>query len=211
MPGSNPRITSMQKSKPNSPEKVKGIHAIPAELFNVIFYYMRTEELIASVQLVIKKWNKMVQSQYLWKTLEESNPLTFEHKYLKQKKLVERRSKGKLFIATNRVNGETCVVRKVFLDVTNAGKDDGVPTSALREISYLTSLSSPYVGTVIEAQVKDNLLYLAYPYHKYNLREYMKLYIESTPSIPLADKGVKYKMPLSKIKVYIQLHRNYRN
>jgi serine/threonine protein kinase len=55
--------------------------------------------------------------------------------------LAERRSKGKQFKAVNRITGSFCSVRKIFLDVTNAGKDDGLPTSVLRELSYLKSLN----------------------------------------------------------------------
>jgi serine/threonine protein kinase len=35
--------------------------------------------------------------------------------------LVERRSKGKLYKAVDRVTNETCLLRKIYLDVTNAG------------------------------------------------------------------------------------------
>jgi hypothetical protein len=34
---------------------------------------------------------------------------------------VERRSKGKLFIVRDRITGEKKGLRKIFLDVTNAG------------------------------------------------------------------------------------------
>jgi hypothetical protein len=54
---------------------------------------------------------------------------------------VERRSKGKLYVTLDRVNGQKYLLRKIFLDVTNAGQDDGLPTSVLREISHLKALS----------------------------------------------------------------------
>ena len=193
-----------QKMKYMIETVLTGINTLPTELLTLIFCYLRSEEILGKVQVVSKKWHQLVQSQYLWKRLEDINPLIFEHKYVKQKRLVERRSKGKIYIATNRLTGDRCIVRKVLLDVTNAGHDDGIPTSVLREISYLSSLSHTNVGTVVEAQVKGNLLFLAYPHHKYNLKEYMKLFLESERSVlstPLADKNCKYKMPLSKIKV----------
>jgi serine/threonine protein kinase len=62
--------------------------------------------------------------------------------------LVERRSKGKLYKTVDRVTNETCLLRKIFLDVTNAGQDDGLPTSVLREISHLKSLNHPNIGKI---------------------------------------------------------------
>ena len=38
------------------------------------------------------------------------------------------------------------MIRKVNVCVANAGHDDGVPTSILREISYLSSLSNPNIA-----------------------------------------------------------------
>lgn len=51
-------------------------------------------------------------------------------------RIVERRSKGHMFITQDRTTKEVFTVRRVYLDVANAGKDDGLPTSMLREISY---------------------------------------------------------------------------
>jgi serine/threonine protein kinase len=69
--------------------------------------------------------------------------------------LVERRSKGKLFIAQDRITGEKVSLRKIYLDVTNAGQDDGLPTSVLREISHLKALNHPNIVKIKHAEVKS--------------------------------------------------------
>lgn len=70
---------------------------------------------------------------------------------------MERRSKGKLYKALDRVTNETCLLRKIYLDVTNAGQDDGLPTSVLREISHLKSLEHPNIGKIKQAEVKNEV------------------------------------------------------
>ena len=175
------------KSRPLAP---RGFAALPLELINEIFCYLSAEDILGRVQGVCKKWHKITMTPYLWQCLDKNSPLTFESKYLRRKRLVERRSKGKLYTALNRITGQSCLVRQTFLDVTNAGKDDGVPTSVLREVSYLSSLTHPHIGSVIDAQVKGNVLYLSYPYQKANLKDYMKMFGEAN-----------YKLPLGKLKV----------
>lgn len=82
----------------------------------------------------------------LWAHLNEVNPLTIDERFKKTSCIVERRSKGKLYKAFDRVNNQPCTVRKIYLDVTNAGQDDGLPTSVLRELSHLTSVDHPYIS-----------------------------------------------------------------
>lgn len=54
-------------------------------------------------------------------------------------------------IAFDRTNGEKFLLRKIFLDITNAGLDDGLPTSILREISHLKSIDHPNIGKIKHA------------------------------------------------------------
>jgi len=56
------------------------------------------------------------------------------------RKIVERRSKGHTYVCQDRVTKEAYAVRRVYLDITNAGKDDGLPASLLREISFVQDL-----------------------------------------------------------------------
>jgi cyclin-dependent kinase 2 len=88
--------------------------------------------------------------------------------------IVERRSKGKLYKVVDRVTNETCLLRKIFLDVTNAGQDDGIPTSVLREISHLKTLDHQNIGKIRHAEVKNELAQIVYEFHDSNLKEYVR-------------------------------------
>ena len=179
--------------------RTSSITRLPIELLNLIFTYFTPNELLTTIRATNKYWNDIVQAPYLWKLLDKVSSIPLEYKYAVQKKVVERRSKGQVYIAKNRITGELGVIRRVMLEVANSEKDDGIPTSALREISYLTSLSNPYVGTVTEAQVKSGTLLLVYPYQRYNLKEYMKQFIkEEVSDDPFS---IAYNMPLQTIKV----------
>lgn len=80
-----------------------------------------------------------------WQIINIHQPLNLAQRLRKTQLLAERRSKGKQFKALNRMTDVECSVRKILLDVTNAGQDDGLPTSVLRELSYLKSLNHPNV------------------------------------------------------------------
>lgn len=181
-------------------KKVSPSHILrlPFELLNLIFTYFTPAELLATIQSTSKSWHNIIQAPYLWELLNSISPLPLEYKYAVKQKVVERRSKGQLYVAQHRITGARVVLRKVVLEVANSEKDDGVPTSALREVSYLTSLSSPYVGTVTEAQVKGGVLLLVYPYQRYNLKEYMREFVRREGE---DEFSVRYCMPLEKIKV----------
>ena len=52
--------------------------------------------------------------------------------------------------------GRQVLMRTICLDVTNAGKDDGVPTSLFREYSALAELQHPNIARLYGVHV-DNL------------------------------------------------------
>jgi serine/threonine protein kinase len=53
---------------------------------------------------------------------------------------LERISKGKLYIATDKITKEKKFLRKINLEKANKDFDDGLPTSILREAAILKSL-----------------------------------------------------------------------
>ena len=74
-------------------------------------------------------------------------------KLRKKRTIVERRSKGLLLVAEDRLTGEDFTVRRILLDVTNAGKDDGVPTSIMRELTNLKSIDHPNVAKIESVRI----------------------------------------------------------
>jgi hypothetical protein len=74
--------------------------------------------------------------------------------------IVERRSKGHLFVTQDRLTKAVYTVRRVYLDIANAGKDDGLPTSMLREISYHRSLDHPNITKLVGVQITGSCVQL---------------------------------------------------
>ena len=66
----------------------------------------------------------------------------------------------------------------------NAGKDDGFPTSVLRELSHLKSLDSPYVAKVIQAEVNDKVVQICFE-HGMNLKDYVRRHSSKTEGLTL--------------------------
>jgi hypothetical protein len=130
---------------------------LPVELHRIIISYLPCNELLKRIQLLSRHWREVLLETCFWKMYFEQlscnnpstynlrQPLNLSQKLRKVKLLAERRSKGKQFKAINRITGESCAVRKIYLDVTNAGQDDGLPTSILRELSYLKSINHPNI------------------------------------------------------------------
>ena len=103
----------------------------------IVLQYLPAEEIISRVQLLARKYRDFVLIPYLWRLKSETEYHSFSLRYRKTHCLVERRSKGKLFKAIDRITERRCTVRRIYLDITNAGQDDGLPTSVLRELSHL--------------------------------------------------------------------------
>lgn len=92
-------------------------------------------------------------------------------------------------------NSEASVIlRKVNLEVTNAGFDDGVPTSLLREIGYLSDLSHPNVVKILGTEIIKKTVYTCTEYCEFNLKEFMKNF----------ENGQNYHMPLNTVKSVVK-------
>lgn len=62
----------------------------------------------------------------------------------------------------------------MMLDIANAGIDDGIPPSILREVTLATNLESKYLCRIIESGVRGKCVQIIYEKSDYNLREYIK-------------------------------------
>lgn len=81
------------------------------------------------------------------------------------------------------------------MDVTNAGQDDGLPTSVLREISHLKALDHPNIVKIQHAEVRSELAQIVYEFNEFNLKEYMRKI--SKPILPIsAFSKSKLERPL---------------
>lgn len=116
------------------------LEQLPCELHRVILSYLPWSDLLEVIQLLSRHWRELLIEKEFWKLISETQPLNLSKRIRKVECLAERRSKGKLFKAINRIDDSLWTVRKIYLDVTNAGRDDGLPTSVLRELSHLKSL-----------------------------------------------------------------------
>jgi serine/threonine protein kinase len=114
----------------------------------MVCYYLNPRELALTIPRLSKYWHKITsQETKLWEMVDTKvSNLSINERLQVLACIVERRSKGKLFMTKDRVTGKKYLLRKIYLDVTNAGQDDGLPTSVLREISHLKALKHPNIS-----------------------------------------------------------------
>ncbi|EAN31798.1 Protein kinase domain protein [Theileria parva strain Muguga] len=147
----------------------------------MILVFVDPREVISSLFYVSKTWNKMLLNSQIWNYYEEKYGILSRVTINPFKILSERRSKGKVYMGKylcdsnkNKNNYEDVVVRVVNLKLTNAGKNDGIPTSSLREMSFMKMINHPNVVKYYGAQIIDNNLFIVTEYLEYNLIEYME-------------------------------------
>lgn len=114
-----------------------------ANLLLEVFCRLPVKELIGVVGPACKVWRDVTHSKEIWALLQPG--LRLVDQLLVMEKVVERRSKGCLFRCKQLGTGEAVLLRRVDLELTNAGKDDGVPTSFLREAALLKKLEHPNI------------------------------------------------------------------
>jgi len=90
-------------------------------------------------------------------------------KYQRLEKLGEG-TYGVVYKAQNMETGELVAIKKIRLEK----EDDGVPSTAIREISLLKNLKHPNIVELKEVLFSKEQLYLVFEYLKYDLKKYMK-------------------------------------
>lgn len=90
-------------------------------------------------------------------------------KYVKLEKLGEG-TYGVVYKARHTVTGEIVALKKIRLE----GEDEGVPGTALREISLLKELTHPNIVQLKDVFYGENKLYLSFEYLEHDLKKYMK-------------------------------------
>jgi hypothetical protein len=168
----NKSLFTLQQPAPKLKDKLSSL--LPIELQYLVACYLSPRECAIKMKSQSKYWARTLKDSKFWQLYCRTRPLSVCERLQIVSCLVERRSKGKLYKAFDRVTQETFLLRKIFLDVTNAGQDDGIPTSVLREISHLKALQHQNIGAIKHAEVKDHLALLVYEYHEQNLKEFVR-------------------------------------
>jgi len=112
-------------------------------LLDEVFGRLDVKNIVENVAAVCRYWRDVAHSKELWALLRPHVRLVDQ--LLVVEKIVERRSKGRLFRCRQLGSGDAVLLRIVDLELTNAGKDDGLPTSFLREAALLSKLQHPNV------------------------------------------------------------------
>lgn len=166
-------------------KSIQVFELLPSELIISILEYLNPSELITSCQLINRYWQTLVSAPILWNRSYTNIELRWLVKC--NRCLVERRSKGKVYTGNLRTSNQPVTLRKVYLDITNAGYDDGVPTSILREISFLKEINHENIAKMVKADVVGKVVYVCTEQGEYNLKEYMKkFYVNDSYAISKA-------------------------
>lgn len=87
---------------------------------------------------------------------------------------------GIVYKAKHKLTGEIVALKRIRLD----GDSEGVPSTALREISLLKELKHPNVVQLMEVVHVDKILYLVFEYLHQDLKKFMET-VDGDISIPL--------------------------
>ena len=144
-------VAAMAAAEPlkRTPSKGENLQALSrsdlqtGKILCEVFSRLGVRDLVNAAAPVCRVWRDEVYSEELWASLRTHMRLIDQ--LLVSEKIVERRSKGKLFKCRRLGASDPVLVRIVNLELTNAGKDDGVPTSFLREAALLSKVRHPNI------------------------------------------------------------------
>jgi len=111
-------------------------------------------------------------------------------KYKKIDKPLGEGTYGVVYKARHVDTGEVVALKKIRLEV----EDEGVPSTALREISVLKTLDHPNVVKLKDVEHSENRLYLVFEYLDQDLKKYMDSCRK--PIAPMLVKSYVYQMLL---------------
>ncbi|KAL2914297.1 Cyclin-dependent kinase catalytic subunit [Polyrhizophydium stewartii] len=107
---------------------------------------------------------------------------------------------GVVYKATEKASGQTVALKKIRLET----EDEGVPSTAIREISLLKELKHPNVVKLLDIIHNDTKLYLIFEFLDLDLKRYM----DSTSPFGLAPGLVKsYLYQILKGLMFCHCHR----
>ena len=103
-------------------------------------------------------------------------------RYLKLEKLGEG-NYGCVYKARDRVSGNLVALKKIKLD----DEDDGVPSTALREVAILQDCVHPNIVKLEEVILEGKQLYLVFEFLDLDLRRYLDNILGAAPAVPVAS------------------------
>ena len=98
---------------------------------------------------------------------------------------------GVVYKGKNKNTGEIIAIKKIKIDLEN----EGVPSTALREITILRELSHPNIVQLKDVVCEESKLYLLFEFLEYDLKKYMDIN-------PLDEKTIKSAIALTRIVNY---------
>jgi serine/threonine protein kinase len=98
---------------------------------------------------------------------DKKKPYNSLDRYLKMEKVGEG-TYGVVFKAKDLVTGDIVALKKIRLDA----EDEGVPSTAIREISLLKELAHPNIVRLVNVLLIENKLYLVFEFLDKDLRKY---------------------------------------
>jgi serine/threonine protein kinase len=125
-----------------------------------------------------------------------TKPASELEKYLKMEKLGEG-TYGVVYKAQNKATGEMVALKKIRLEK----EDDGVPSTAIREISLLKGLKHPNIVELKEVLYSEKALYLVFEYLEFDLKKYIKS--KGEPLKPDQVKSFTYQI----LQALVYLHQ----
>jgi len=131
------------KEREDASQSLAKSDAQPGNFLIEIFSRLGAKDIVDCIAPVCRLWRDEAHSKELWSTLRKH--LRLLDQLLVIEKVVERRSKGKLFKCKRLGSSDQVLLRVINLELTNAGKDDGVPTSFLREAALLSKVQHPNI------------------------------------------------------------------
>jgi len=101
-----------------------------------------------------------------------------DQRYEKVQKIGEG-TYGVVYKAKDRIDGRFVALKKIRLEQ----EDEGVPSTAIREISILKELQHPNVVSLLDVENLPNKLYLVFEYLDQDLKKYMETITSFEPSL----------------------------
>ncbi|KAH6581353.1 hypothetical protein BASA61_009105 [Batrachochytrium salamandrivorans] len=107
---------------------------------------------------------------------------------------------GVVYKAKDKITGDTVALKKIRLET----EDEGVPSTAIREISLLKELKHPNIVKLLDIVHNDTKLYLIFEFLDLDLKKYM----DTTVPVGLSASLVKsYLYQLVNGLLFCHAHR----